>query len=74
VLSGETINSELVRMRPPGRDTDVILSINGQPARDPSGKVVAAVLLARPISEEVAMAIEVRRISEDRSDSPHGAR
>ena len=74
VLAGETINSELVRMRPPGRDVDVILSINGQPARDPSGKVVAAVLLARPISEEVAMAIEVRRISEDRSDSPHGAR
>jgi PAS domain-containing protein len=74
VLSGETINSELVRMRPPGRDTDVILSINGQPARDPSGKVVAAVMLARPISEEVAMAIEVRRISEDRSESPHGAR
>lgn len=74
VLSGETINSELVRMRPPGRDTDVILSINGQPARDPSGKVVAAVLLARPISEEVAMAIEVRRISEDRADSQHGAR
>jgi PAS domain-containing protein len=74
VLSGETINSELVRMRPPGRDTDVILSINGQPARDPSGKVVAAVMLARPISEEVAMAIEVRRISEDRADSPHGAR
>ncbi len=74
VLSGETINSELVRMRPPGRDSDVILSINGQPARDPSGKVVAAVMLARPISEEVAMAIEVRRISEDRSDSAHGAR
>ena len=74
VLAGETINSELVRMRPPGRDTDVILSINGQPARDPSGKVVAAVMLARPISEEVAMAIEVRRISEDRSDSAHGAR
>ena len=52
----------------------MILSINGQPARDPSGKVVAAVMLARPISEEVAMAIEVRRISEDRSDSAHGAR
>ena len=73
VLSGETINSELVRMRPPGRDADVILSFNGQPARDPAGKVVAAVMLARPISEEVAMAIEVRRISEDRSDAPRGA-
>lgn len=69
VLSGETLNSVLVCMRPSGRDQDVILSVNGQPARDPSGKVVAAVMLARPISEEVAMAIEVRRIAEDRSGS-----
>lgn len=66
VLAGETINSVLVRLRPPGRDDDVILSVNGQPARDPSGKVVAAVMLSRPISEEVAMAIEVRRIAEER--------
>jgi hypothetical protein len=63
----------LIRMRPPGREQDVILSVNGQPARDPSGTVVAAVMLARPISEEVAMAIEVRRIAEDRSGSVGGA-
>lgn len=67
VLAGETINSVLIRMRPPGRDHDLILSVNGQPARDPQGRVVAAVMLSRPISEEVAMAIEVRRIAEDRS-------
>jgi PAS domain-containing protein len=67
VLAGETLNSVLIRMRPPGRDHDLILSVNGQPARDPSGRVVAAVMLSRPISEEVAMAIEVRRIAEDRS-------
>lgn len=73
VLTGETINSVLIRMRPPGREQDVILSVNGQPARDPAGTVVAAVMLARPISEEVAMAIEVRRIAEDRSGSVGGA-
>ena len=73
VLAGQTINSVLIRLRPPGRDHDVILSVNGQPARDPSGKVVAAVLLSRPISEEVAMAIEVRRIAEDRPTSSSGS-
>ena len=35
VLTGETVKSMLVRMRPRGRDHDVILSVNGQPARDP---------------------------------------
>lgn len=73
-LSGETVSSMLVRMRPPGRDHDVILAVNGQPARDAAGKVVAAVLLSRPISEEVAMAIEVRRLAEDRSESTNGVR
>jgi PAS domain-containing protein len=66
-LAGETVSSMLVRMRPPGRDHDVILAVNGQPARDTTGTVVAAVLLSRPVSEEVAMALEVRRIAEDRS-------
>lgn len=72
VLAGETVNSAVIRMRPPGRDHDVILSVNGQPARDPAGSVVAAVMLSRPISEEVAMAIEVRRISEERPGSATG--
>jgi PAS domain-containing protein len=72
VLAGEVVSGVLVRMLPPGRDHDVILSVNGQPARDANGKVVAAVLLSRAISEEVAMAIEVRRMSEDRSSSSPG--
>jgi PAS domain-containing protein len=72
VLRGETLSSVLIRIKPPGRDHDVILSVNGQPARDAAGKVVAAVLLSRPLSEEVAMAIEVRRISEQRPESPTG--
>lgn len=70
VLAGEVLNSLLIRMRPPGRDHDVILSVNGQPARDATGKVVAAVMLCRAISEEVAMAIEVRRIAEQRPSRP----
>ena len=53
-------------MRPLGRDHDIILPVNGQPVRDPAGNVVAAVMLSRPISEEVAMAIEVRRLAEER--------
>jgi len=72
VLQGEILNSMLIRMKPPGRDHDVILSVNGQPARDTQGKVVAAVMLCRAISEEVAMAIEVRRITEERPETAPG--
>jgi len=67
VLAGEIVEGELVRMRPATFERDVILSVNGRPARDGSGKVVAAVMLAREVSEEIAMAIEVRR-----SSSEHG--
>jgi PAS domain-containing protein len=66
VLMGEIVSGELIRMRPPGRVDDVILSVNGQPARDSAGKVVAAVMLCREVSEEVAMAMEVRRIAQQR--------
>jgi PAS domain-containing protein len=68
VLAGETVKSMVVRMRPPGRDVDVVLSANGQPARDSSGKVVAAVMLFREVSEELAMAMEVRRMGEERPE------
>jgi PAS domain S-box-containing protein len=71
VLDGETIHGALIRMRPPGRERDVILSVNGQPARDATGKVVAAVMLCREVSEEIAMAIEVRRMQSEREwDGP----
>ncbi|MGZ4148919.1 MAG: PAS domain-containing protein, partial [Actinomycetota bacterium] len=57
VLQGESVHGALIRMRPAGREHDVILSVNGQPARDATGKVVAAVMLCREVSEEIAMAI-----------------
>jgi len=66
VLNGESVQGALIRMRPPGRERDVILSVNGQPARDATGKVVAAVMLCREVSEEIAMAIEVRRMTSER--------
>jgi PAS domain-containing protein len=69
VLAGETVEGELVRLRPPSIERDVILSVNGRPARDGAGKVVAAVMLAREVSEEIAMAIEVRRSSTEHGRS-----
>jgi PAS domain-containing protein len=66
-LAGETVEGVLVRHRPPAFEHDVILSVNGRPARDAGGKVVAAVMLVREVSEEIAMAIEVRRSSEHRA-------
>ena len=63
-LQGEQVKGILVRIRRPDRERDVILSVNGCPARDVLGRVVAAVMVAREISEEVAMAIEVRRLAE----------
>jgi PAS domain-containing protein len=70
VLAGETVTGLLMRVRPPGVEQDVILSVNGRPARDAHGKVVAAVMVCREVSEEVAVAIEVRRMSERHPTDP----
>ncbi len=73
-LRGDTVNGVLLRLRPAGSTHDVILSINGCPARDVLGRVVAAIVVARQVSEEIAMAIEVRRRGdEERGDhAPDG--
>ena len=63
-LRGEQVKGMLVRIRRSEGGRDVILSVNGCPARDVLGRVVAAVMVAREISEEVAIAIEVRRLAE----------
>jgi hypothetical protein len=65
VLRGETVTGALLRLRPEGGSDDVILSLNGCPARDVAGRVVAAIVVARQVSEEMAMAIEVRRLAEE---------
>ena len=65
VLRGEELRQELVRLRREGGERDVLLAVNGCPVRDVLGRVVAAVMVARPISEEVALAIEVRKATEE---------
>ncbi len=64
VLRGQRVRDQLVRLRPEDRNRDVILAVNGSPVRDVFGRVIAAVVIARPVSEEVALAIEVRKVSE----------
>jgi PAS domain S-box-containing protein len=61
VLNGAEVHELLLRMRPEGAGRDVILSVNGSPVKDVLGRTVAAVLIARPMSEEVALAVEVRQ-------------
>ena len=71
VLRGDTVNGVLLRLRTEGRPDDVILTVNGCPARDVLGKVVAAIIVARQVSEEIAMAMEVRRrTDEERTSRP----
>ncbi len=64
VLSGERVREVLVRVRPEGVSRDVIFTVNGSPVRDINGRVVAAVMISRMVSEEVALAIEVRQLAE----------
>lgn len=61
VLKGEDVHEVLLRLRPEGAARDVILSINGSPVKDVMGRTVAAVLVGRSMSEEVAFAVEVRQ-------------
>jgi PAS domain S-box-containing protein len=74
VLAGEDIRESLVRMRAPDGSQDLILLVNGSPVRDVRNSVVAAVMIARPVAEEVALAIEVRQISERRRGGDRSAR
>jgi PAS domain-containing protein len=62
-LRGDDVREFLVRLRPPRLDKDVILSVNGSPVRDVTGRVVAAVMVSRVISEEIALAMQVRQLS-----------
>lgn len=64
VLKGADVKEFLIRLRPEGAKQDLILSVNGCPVRDILGRVVAAVMVAREVSEEVALAIQVRQMTD----------
>ena len=63
-LRGDDVRKFLIHLNPPGAQSDVILSVNGSPVRDIAGRVVAAVMVARVISKEMALAIQVRQLAE----------
>lgn len=65
VLRGERVQERLIRLRPEGAYRDVVLAVNGCPARDVLGRVVAAVMIAREVTEEMALAMEVRQLAEE---------
>jgi PAS domain-containing protein len=69
VLDGETVRDVIVRLQPEGSGSEVIVAVNGSPARDVDGRVIAAVMIARAVSEEVALAIQVRQMT-DRAEHP----
>lgn len=73
VLKGEEFRGFLVRMKPEDAFQDLILQVNGCPVRDIFGRVVAAVMVTRPVTEEVALAIQVRQMAESRLDQRNGA-
>lgn len=64
VLKGADVREFLIRMRPEGARQDLILSVNGCPVRDIFGRVVAAVMVGRRVTEEVALAIQVRQLAD----------
>lgn len=64
VLKGEELRGFLLRMRPEDTYQDLILQVNGCPVRDIFGRVVAAVMVTRPITEEIALAIQVRQMAD----------
>lgn len=50
-LRGEVFSNQLVVVTPIGTDGDSYLSVSGAPIRDPSGEIVAAVNVARDVTE-----------------------
>jgi PAS domain S-box-containing protein len=67
-LAGEDVREALVRLWAPGAGEAVVLLVNGRPVRDVVGRIVAAVMVARPISDELALAIQVRQLSSQMTD------
>jgi PAS domain-containing protein len=70
VLDGESVKDFLVRLRPQGSGSDVIVAMNGSPARDAAGRVIGAVMVARAVSEEIALAIRVRQMADSEVTEP----
>jgi hypothetical protein len=66
LLEGEEIGQSLLRMRSPADGRQIVLASDCRPVRTAEGRVIGAVVIAREVSEEVALAIGVRQVSEGR--------
>ena len=66
LLEGEEIGQSLLRMRSPVDRREIVVASDCRPVRGLDGRVIGAVVIAREISEEVALAIGVRRVTEAR--------
>jgi PAS domain S-box-containing protein len=71
LLDGEEIGQSLLRMRCPADGRQIFVASDCRPVRTAEGRVIGAVVIAREISEEVALAIGVRQVSEGRLPIDH---
>jgi PAS domain S-box-containing protein len=73
LLDGQEIGQSLLRMCSPLDGRQIVIASDSRPVRTADGRVIGAVVIAREISEEVALAIGVRQINEGRTRPDHVA-
>jgi PAS domain-containing protein len=64
LLDGHEIGQALLRMRGAIDREEFVVACDCRPVRGLDGRVIGAIVIAREISEEVALAIGVRQIAE----------
>jgi PAS domain S-box-containing protein len=69
LLDGEEIGQSLLRMRSPVDGREFVVASDCRPVRGLDGRVIGAVVIAREISEEMALAIGVRQVAEEQAST-----
>jgi PAS domain-containing protein len=69
LLDGEEIGQELLRLHSPTHEREVVLAVDARPVVAFDGRVVGAVVIAREVDEEIALAIAVRQATEHRGSA-----
>jgi PAS domain S-box-containing protein len=69
LLDGEEIGQSLLRMRSPVDGREFVVASDCRPVRGLDGRVIGAVVIAREISEEMALAIGVRQVAEGQAST-----
>jgi hypothetical protein len=66
LLDGEEIGQALLRLHSPTHDREVVIAVDARPVVALDGRIVGAVVIAREVDEEIALAIAVRQATEAR--------